>query len=91
MRIQRPSSPCRFSWGRKSPPYHGNWYVLARNVAKNQVETFALSRFRRIETGGSPFTRPPDFSPETFARQAFGITGGEEPLKVRLLFEPKLD
>jgi predicted DNA-binding transcriptional regulator YafY len=70
--------------------YHGNWYVLARNVAKNQVETFALSRFRRIETGGSPFTRPPDFSPETFARQAFGITGGEEPLKVRLLFEPKL-
>ncbi len=26
----------------------------------------------------------------TFARQAFGIVGGEEPIKVRLLFEPKL-
>ena len=24
------------------------------------------------------------------ARQAFGIVGGEEPIKVRLLFEPKL-
>ena len=30
------------------------------------------------------------FSPETYARQAFGIVGGEEPIKVRLLFEPKL-
>jgi hypothetical protein len=30
------------------------------------------------------------FSPETYARQAFGIVGGEEPIKVRFLFEPKL-
>ena len=28
--------------------------------------------------------------PETFARQAFGITGGETPMKVQLLFDPKL-
>ena len=40
--------------------------------------------------GRVTFTRPPDFSPETFARQAFGITGGEQALQVRLLFEPKL-
>jgi len=70
--------------------YHGNWYVLARNVEKDQVETFALSRFRRIEPGSGRFTRPAEFNPETFARQAFGIVGGEEPIKVRLLFEPKL-
>ena len=70
--------------------YHGNWYVLARNVPKNQIETFALSRFRRIAPGGDIFTRPADFNPKTYARQAFGITGGEKPMKVRLLFEPKL-
>ena len=70
--------------------YHGNWYLLARNVEKDKVETFALSRFRRIEAGGGPFTRPPDFNPETYAMQAFGIIGGEEPIKVRLLFESKL-
>ena len=29
--------------------YHGNWYVLARNAEKGQIETFALSRFRGIE------------------------------------------
>jgi predicted DNA-binding transcriptional regulator YafY len=29
-------------------------------------------------------------SPKAYAKNAFGITGGEEPIKVRLLFEPKL-
>ena len=30
------------------------------------------------------------FVPETYARQAFGIVCGEEPNKIRLLFEQKL-
>lgn len=70
--------------------YHGNWYALALNTAKARVETFALSRLRKIAATGLSFTRPATFSPETYARQAFGIVGGEEPIKVRLLFEPKL-
>lgn len=70
--------------------YHGNWYVLAWNTGKDQIETFALSRFRRIQATGEKFTRPADFNPENYARQAFGIMGGEEPIKVRLLFESKL-
>ncbi len=32
--------------------YHGNWYVFARNMAKDRVATFAISRFRRIEPTG---------------------------------------
>ncbi len=70
--------------------YHGNWYVLARNVGKDRVETFALSRFRRLEATGQNFTRSAEFNPETYARQAFGIVGGEKPIRVRLLFDPKL-
>jgi proteasome accessory factor B len=70
--------------------YHGNWYVLARNTQKEQTGTFALSRFRRIDATGQNFARPADFDPKTYARQAFGIVGGEEPIKVRLLFDPKL-
>ncbi len=70
--------------------YHGNWYVLALNTAKDQIATFALSRFSRIEATGQTFTRPVDFNAETYAKQAFGIVGGEAPIKVRLLFEPKL-
>lgn len=70
--------------------YHGNWYVLARNVAKDQIETFALSRFRQIDGADHTFALPVDFNPETYARQAFGITGGEKPIRVRLLFASKL-
>ena len=70
--------------------YHGNWYLMARNAEKNRVATFALSRFRRVEGTGKAFTRPEDFNPEAYARQAFGIVGGEKHMKVRLLFEPKL-
>jgi predicted DNA-binding transcriptional regulator YafY len=70
--------------------YHGNWYVLARQVEKDKIGTFALSRFRRIEATGQSFTRPADFNAETHTRQAFGITSGEEMIKVRLLFDPKL-
>ena len=70
--------------------YHGNWYVLARHVAKDGVATFAISRFREIKAAGRTFTRPADFNPEAYARQAFGIMGGEELIKVRLLFEAKL-
>jgi hypothetical protein len=47
-------------------------------------------RSRRIEATGQTFTRPADFNAETYAKQAFGIVGGEAPIKVRLLFEPKL-
>lgn len=70
--------------------YHGNWYLLARNMAKAPVETFARSRFRRVEAAVGTFACPDDFTAERYARQAFGIAGGEKPIKVGLLFEPKL-
>ena len=70
--------------------YHGNWYVFAWNAAKERIATFALSRFRHIESTGARFAPPKDFDPKTYARNAFGITGGEKPIRVRLLFEPKL-
>ncbi|MFN2351632.1 MAG: helix-turn-helix transcriptional regulator [Kiritimatiellia bacterium] len=54
------------------------------------MATFALSRFRRIASTGHVYKRAAEFSPETYARQAFGSVGGEQPIKVRLLFEPKL-
>ena len=63
---------------------------MAWNVEGNRTATFALSRSRRVEGVGDTFSRPEDSNPEAYARQAFGIVGGENPMKVRLLFEPKL-
>ena len=52
-------------------------HVLDRNTAKDHVETFALSRFRRIGTTGHTFARLAEFNPEAYTRQSFGITGRE--------------
>jgi predicted DNA-binding transcriptional regulator YafY len=41
--------------------YHGNWYVFAWNTAKERVATFALSRFRHIESTGARFAPPAGF------------------------------
>ena len=54
------------------------------------METFALSRFRRIEASGETFVRSEGFNARRHAKEGFGITGGEKPMKVRFLFEPKL-
>jgi len=70
--------------------YHGNWYLLAHNEDKDRMATFALSRFRDITGTGQVFRRAPDFDVKAYAREAFGITRGEQTLRVRLLFEPKL-
>ena len=70
--------------------YHGNWYLLARNEEKDRMATFALSRFRSIEETGERFRRAQDFDARAYSREAFGITRGEKPLRVRLLFESKV-
>jgi predicted DNA-binding transcriptional regulator YafY len=94
LKASRRLHSCRFRLGSHDKlhllAYYGNWYVLAHNAEKGQIETFALSWFRGIEAAGSTFTRPADFDAQRYARQAFGITSGEKPIKVRLLFEPKL-
>ena len=53
--------------------YHGNLYVFARNMAKNRVATFAISRFRRIEPTGCSFPLPLDFDPSTQGTRAVGL------------------
>lgn len=53
--------------------YHGNWYLLAHNVEKDRMATYALSRFREVEGVGSTFRRAPDFDAKAYARESFGI------------------
>ena len=70
--------------------YHGNWYLLVHNEEKDRMATFALSRFREVEGTGTGFRRAPEVDTRAYARETFGITRGEKPQRVRLLFEPKL-
>ena len=49
--------------------------IRRRVLPEDQVATFAISRFRRIEPTGSSFTLPVDFDPRAYANNAFGVTG----------------
>jgi proteasome accessory factor B len=66
--------------------YHGNWYLLALNTSAGRTETFALSRCRSLAATGQHFPRPAAFDPNTFFKDAFGISQAGQPWKVRLLF-----
>jgi predicted DNA-binding transcriptional regulator YafY len=66
--------------------YHGNWYLLARNIRNDRVVTFALFRVKGIHASQRVFERPGRFDARAWFREAFGITRGDKILKVRLRF-----
>ena len=71
--------------------YHGNWYLLARRPGNERPwSTFAISRIHEVTGTGSLFKIDSDFDPEDRIRQAFGISQGEKPFKVRLLFAARI-
>ena len=70
--------------------YHGNWYMLAVKSPGGGMEIFALSRCRGIESTGERFARQEGFKAKDFFRNAFGITVGEKPWRVRLVFAPEV-
>ncbi len=70
--------------------YHGNWYVIGRNIAAERIATFAVSRIREMQSSGLLFAVDPTFDIREFIRDAFGIVRGEKLFKVRLLFSSKV-
>lgn len=57
--------------------YHGNWYLLARNIRNDRVVTFALSRVKGIHASQRVFERPARFDARAWFQDAFGITRGD--------------
>ena len=70
--------------------YHGNWYVVGHVPDRERVQTFAISRVRRAEGTGRFFEMPEDFDAKAYLRAGFGIVGGDEILRVRVRFAPKV-
>ncbi|HMO05388.1 MAG TPA: YafY family protein [Kiritimatiellia bacterium] len=70
--------------------YHGNWYLAAFPRGKRMVATFAFSRVNRVEVLEEPGWAPRRFDPETYMAQAYGIVGGEKPIRVRVRVSPAI-
>jgi predicted DNA-binding transcriptional regulator YafY len=77
---------------RRLEPLHltnieGLWYLIARDVAKAALRTFALTRIVGSRVERTRFTPPEDFSVEQYLAGAFGAFAGPDQLKVRIRFD----
>ncbi len=65
--------------------FRGGLYLFAYVEQYQQIRTFAIERIESIEKLRDAFTKPPDFSVETYLESAFGLVK-EDPFDVELIF-----
>lgn len=51
----------------------GGWYLIAHDLGRNALRTFALPRMTRLKVGTTTFERPQDFNGSAHLKQSFGI------------------
>lgn len=76
---------------RKVQPYHlahreNLWYLIAYDVERGALRTFALPRITAVAVLAVKFAKPADFSPESFFRDALGVLGGRGNHRVVIRF-----
>jgi proteasome accessory factor B len=63
------------------------WYLFGRDLARDGVRTFALTRMTDAEAQPDTFQRPEDFSPSALLAGSFGIFSGDQPRRIRIRFD----
>lgn len=76
---------------RRVRPYHlanreNLWYLVAFDIERDALRTFALPRISNPKVLSTAFVRPADFSPEKFFASALGVLGGERDYRVVIRF-----
>ena len=76
---------------RRVRPYHlanreNLWYLVAFDLERAALRTFALPRIAEVTVTKTTFVRPPDFSPEKFFANALGVMGGTGDHRVVIRF-----
>ncbi len=80
---------------RRVRPYHlanreNLWYLIAFDEARGALRTFAVPRITGLRVTHETFTKPADFSPETFFANALGVLGGEGDHRVVIRFSAEV-
>lgn len=76
---------------RRVRPYHlanreNLWYLIAYDVEREALRTFALPRISGVTVRKERFAKPADFSPEKFFADALGVLGGRGNHQVVIRF-----
>lgn len=77
---------------RRVDPYHVTWfdgglYLVGHCHVREAVRIFAVERIRTVDPVAARFTRPADFDPERYLRDAWGIIQGDL-VTVKVVFAP---
>mgnify|MGYP003654653932 FL=1 len=72
-------------------PYHlthrdNLWYLVGYDLSREDIRTFALPRMEKVQLTKKKFTRPTDFSPETFFASALGVVEGKGDYAIHIRF-----
>lgn len=78
---------------RRVQPYHlayreNLWYLVAHDLDRGALRTFAVPRIAGVVVTDTAFKRPPGFSPEQFFARALGVLGGNRDYRVTIRFTP---
>ena len=78
---------------RRMQPYHlanreNTWYLIGHDVERAALRTFAVSRIEQVTVSAKKFTKPGDFSPETYYAKSFGAFVGTGDHRVVVRFTP---
>ena len=73
-------------------PYHitlreAVWYLIAHDIDRVGIRTFALSRMSDPVVTRTVFDRPPDFSVSDYFRNSIGVSHGETVHRILLRFD----
>ena len=77
---------------RRGRPHHlacvqGAWYLIAWDLRREALRTFALSRISRVRVFEKRFERVPGFSAESYWGNSFGVFTGDGVIPVRINFD----
>jgi len=79
---------------RHAQPLHlahreARWYLIAHDIDRGAVRTFALGRITETKATATTFERPKTFSVERYFAAALGVMNGKENHHVRIRFPPR--
>ncbi len=77
---------------RKVQPYHvacveNRWYLIANDLGRGAMRTFALTRMKNLELLKETFTRPEDFRIDEYLKGSLGIYKAGDDFEVVLHFD----
>lgn len=77
---------------RRVRPYHlsfirGLWYLVAYDMKRSAMRTFALPRISNIKIGTEHFERDPNFCADDYFAYSFGALGGKAVIDIRIWFD----